>query len=348
MRTTLALGILGLCTLSLGCGPITLATRTLVLEPIHYCTTADNVMEWRRNYQLAEAAWKEAEKAADSSAEPPPLPYSPDYAKGFKDGFADYLYAGGTGEPPPLPPRHYWKLGYETPEGHQAIDDWFAGFRHGAAVACASGYRQWVTVPTSVPPREALARHAPAAAPAAMTAPAAGPEKSTEPMLPPPRTLPPSQDLDGPGQSDDVPANSPPPSVPGDPLQEGPTTGRESGYQGVPIACSRPTRHDPKRNPSSIPADTTPVAWSEVTLLRPRKLPAVYNPENDPAPPVSAIAVASNGPTLLPPRKLPSLRDSASPGWEDGRAMGALPFDLSSPLYVHYPGVPRGPVLLPK
>ena len=57
MRMRLAIGIVGLCALSQGCGPITLATRTLLIEPVHYCTTADNIAERHRNYKLAEAAW---------------------------------------------------------------------------------------------------------------------------------------------------------------------------------------------------------------------------------------------------------------------------------------------------
>ena len=100
MRMKLALGILGLCALSQGCGPLASATRILVIEPIHYGTTADNLLERRRDHKLAEAAWEDVEKANPGPA------YAPDYANGFKDGFADYLYAGGTAEPPPLPPRH--------------------------------------------------------------------------------------------------------------------------------------------------------------------------------------------------------------------------------------------------
>jgi hypothetical protein len=213
MRTKLALGILALSTFSSGCGPITLATRTLMVEPIHYCTTADNILEWRRDYKLAEAAWKEIEKATSASVEPQPLPHSPDYAKGFKDGFADYLYAGGTGEPPPLPPRQYWRMGYKTPEGHQAIEDWFAGFRHGAAAAWASGYRQWVTVPTSLPPREAAGLQ-----PIAPENTAVPPG---EPMLPPPRMLPAPRDPDKSGQEGGQPANPSPPSAPSDGPQDG-------------------------------------------------------------------------------------------------------------------------------
>src|SRR5262249_39466700 len=79
-------------------------------------------------------------------------PYSPDFQQGFLCGFADYLYAGGTGNPPPLPPRGYWKSEYETPEGRQAVQDWFEGFRTGAARARASGYRELVTVPISALP----------------------------------------------------------------------------------------------------------------------------------------------------------------------------------------------------
>jgi hypothetical protein len=173
MRMRLAIAIVGLCVLSQGCGPITLATRTLITEPVHYCTNLDNVRERHRNYKLAEAAWAEVEKgnhgqvqaacnhgfnygSADylnpgETAELAPVRYSRDYAKGFKDGFADFLYAGGTGEPPPVPPRYYWKLRYETADGHRAMEDWFAGFRHGASVARAGGYREWVTIASSVP-----------------------------------------------------------------------------------------------------------------------------------------------------------------------------------------------------
>src|SRR5256885_13183468 len=35
--------------------------------------------------------------------------------------------------PPPLPPRSYWKTQYESPEGREAVRDWFAGFRFGVA-----------------------------------------------------------------------------------------------------------------------------------------------------------------------------------------------------------------------
>src|SRR5438270_357635 len=142
MKMKRILAILGLCMLGQGCGPITLGARTLVIEPIHYCYTGTNLAELHRDYHLADESW-EAIAHAD-----PGHTYSDDYAHGFKDGFADYLYAGGTGEPPPVPPRYYWKVRYETPEGHKAIEDWFAGFRHGAEVAQHSGYREWVIIPS--------------------------------------------------------------------------------------------------------------------------------------------------------------------------------------------------------
>lgn len=78
--------------------------------------------------------------------------FSADYERGYKDGFTDYLDFGGCGEPPPVPPRRYWKNAYQTPEGHQAIQDWFAGFRNGVSDAEASGWRHFATVPSSVVP----------------------------------------------------------------------------------------------------------------------------------------------------------------------------------------------------
>jgi hypothetical protein len=177
MRFTL--GILGPCFLSIGCGPLALATHILVVEPIQYCKTADDVLERRRNYKFAEEKWHEFAQAN------PAHPSSPDYVNGFMDGFADYLYAGGTGEPPPLPPRQYWRITYETPEGHQAMEDWFAGFRHGAAVARGSGYRELVTIPSSLPITNAADLYP------SSTLPESSAPPSDENVLPPPKELAP-------------------------------------------------------------------------------------------------------------------------------------------------------------
>jgi hypothetical protein len=180
MRKTLALAIVGLCLLSGGCsGPITLAARTVVIEPIHDWARADNVIEHHRDYRLAEGTWRELVKAD------PDHVFSSDFVQGFKDGFADYVYAGGTGEPPPLPPRYYWKTRYETPQGHQAIADWFAGFRLGAELARESGYRELVMIPSSTLPMEALSPALSPRVPASPTAP------GSETLLPPPRKLTP-------------------------------------------------------------------------------------------------------------------------------------------------------------
>jgi hypothetical protein len=200
MRMRFVLGILSLCFMSFGCGPFSLATHTLIIEPIQYCQTADNILERRRDYKLAEEIWQTVAHAN------PKLPSSIDYENGFKDGFADYLYAGGTGEPPPLPPRQYWRITYETPEGHQAIGDWFAGFRLGAAVARESGYREWVTIPSSF-----RAPHADLHLSSSHIQSPAPP--SDQNVLPPPKEIPAPQ--------------SPPPPSPSPP-------GGEGGVRGSP------------------------------------------------------------------------------------------------------------------
>jgi hypothetical protein len=57
---------------------------------------------------------------------------------------------GGTGAPPPIPPRRYWKLKYRTPSGHQSVQDWYAGFRDGAAEARDCAYDRWKKIPSSL------------------------------------------------------------------------------------------------------------------------------------------------------------------------------------------------------
>jgi hypothetical protein len=71
------------------------------------------------------------------------------YAWGFRDGFAELVYAGGNGEPPAAPPRTLWRAGWRTGPGKQAADDWFAGYRHGATIAREGGYREQAVLRSS-------------------------------------------------------------------------------------------------------------------------------------------------------------------------------------------------------
>jgi hypothetical protein len=106
--------------------------------------SAEDLSESIRNRRWAAQAWDQTRDRSPETA------YSPDYERGFEDGFTHYLYRGGTGEPPPLPPRRYRWLRYQTPQGYRAIEDWYAGFRQGADVARQSGYRRWVTGPSAL------------------------------------------------------------------------------------------------------------------------------------------------------------------------------------------------------
>lgn len=144
------------------------ASRNLVEAPID---ARDDCLERERERHLGEQVWADLGKAH------PEQPYSVHYGRGFVDGFADFLYAGGNGEPPVMPPWRYRRASYETPEGTQAVEDWFAGWRHGARMAQASGLRNLVITPASALP--------PPPSPARMQA---SPERHE--TLPPPRKVP--------------------------------------------------------------------------------------------------------------------------------------------------------------
>jgi hypothetical protein len=138
-----AIVVLALSLPSTGCELALYASRDLTYEA---CLFTDHAAQTIRNCHLAEQAWDEVLRTH------PGVVFSADYASGFKDGFADFLKSGGNGDAPALPPRHYWKAVYQTPEGREAVKDWFAGFRQGTSSAKASGLRQVVTVPSSLPP----------------------------------------------------------------------------------------------------------------------------------------------------------------------------------------------------
>jgi hypothetical protein len=130
-----------------------------VIHPLQWNRFTDAMGRHLRDKSLAEEAWDEI-CSRDGDV------YSRHYRRGFFDGFNDYLDAGGTGDPPVAPPRTYWRVYFQNPEGHQAIQDWFEGFRHGASVARASGVRDYVVIPmSSLPPREIMTDEVPPADP---------------------------------------------------------------------------------------------------------------------------------------------------------------------------------------
>ncbi len=185
MRRRMALAAVALGTVSAGCGTLgeDLA-RNVTEAPLQ---AADECRPSLRDRQFARAAWLGVRGAHANQ------PYAPDYADGFQAGFAEYLDVGGNGQPPSVPPFRYRRARYQTPEGHQAIEEWFDGYREGAAAAQASGLREQNVIPLSAPPINAVAAKPGAAAPPV--------PPETAPELPPPRPVGPA-------------APAPPPSPP--------------------------------------------------------------------------------------------------------------------------------------
>ena len=191
MRRNHLLIALGLCALGAGCEtPIgsgfevwRYASRNFFEMPIE---SRDDCAERARHRHEAEAAWEKVQAAHPEQA------YTVYYGQGFRDGFADYLYAGGNGQPPVLPPWYYRRTVHETPEGIASAEDWFAGYRHGAKAAEESGLRQLVLVPTALPGQAPVVifKDTPRTNPQRPPAPAGG---AVGPTLPPPRPVPPEE-----------------------------------------------------------------------------------------------------------------------------------------------------------
>jgi hypothetical protein len=196
MRTRWLLLALGACTVNPGCSLIATACRDITYD---VKLQVQEHREEHRYRQLADEALACGTCRQGSS---------PHHVRGFRDGFIDYLRGGGSGTPPPLPPRHYWGLKFQSPAGHQAIEDWYAGYREGAAAAQASGRREFAIVPTksellpaSPPPVPPPPPPMPLPPPATLGAPlpapplleqAPPPRPGPPPALPRPTSLPPA------------------------------------------------------------------------------------------------------------------------------------------------------------
>lgn len=141
-RALVAVWILALAALP-GCTVCQQARRTMIHEPGEFSWKHDRQRSLKIYRQWADQAW-----IAENGSCPEEGLYN-DYALGFRDGFVDYVYAGGDGEPPPVPPRKFWNVAWRTPEGDEASHQWFNGYRHGAQVARAGGFRERGIVATT-------------------------------------------------------------------------------------------------------------------------------------------------------------------------------------------------------
>jgi len=100
-----------------------------------------------------------AEDAYREATGPGRRRHSDPYHDGFVDGFLDYVEAGGTGEPPYLPPFRYRLTRYRTSADGEAVTEaWYAGFRDGSGAARVSGLRELNYVPLPGPAVPADAR----------------------------------------------------------------------------------------------------------------------------------------------------------------------------------------------
>jgi hypothetical protein len=174
MKRGLCLAAVLLSALSSGCSTFFgIAVKNVTLAPLD---AASNCLRRQRLYRLAGDAFR------DLCRSQPDLTFSDDYACGFEEGFVDYLEAGGNGEPPPNPPPRYRRVRFDNPAGRQAQQDYYAGFRHGSAVARDTGLRDLIIVPPGQEP-------APATDPDQQLR-RNPPREAAEETLPPPRAEP--------------------------------------------------------------------------------------------------------------------------------------------------------------
>jgi hypothetical protein len=186
MRLKRYLALLGLCAVAPGCAPLKQVAQVTICQPIAYCMHMDEYVSLCRDRELADEAWAHFQSAI------PDCQYSEDFADGFKTGFADYVFAGGNGEPPVVPPRYFWRPSYESPVGQQMMLDWFRGYRHGVAVAKESGYREAVVIPASDMLQPS---YQPIATTHARPVPMPGADELVPEQLPPPKDFPGPKEL---------------------------------------------------------------------------------------------------------------------------------------------------------
>jgi hypothetical protein len=214
---------------AVGCSTCEQARRTLLEEPAEYSWRKDRNRSLKTYRQWANEVWRTESAACGQRV------IAEEYILGFRDGFVDYVYAGGEGNPPPVPPRRFWNVAWRTPEGQAAAGDWFAGYRHGSAAARDGGYRQRALVQSSYRCVDPFAWGPPPSALPASARPMPGGEELSTPIEPMPAPPPGDDAFEG---------MLPGPPAPGDVDQSGvdqPLNGPDgpARLQGSPEAAAR-------------------------------------------------------------------------------------------------------------
>lgn len=155
-----------------GCTWIPYAMRNVTNAPLGV------VADYRYRAQACALARRALEECAGSHA------YSSPYRHGFEAGFIYQTQRDGTGEPPALPPCRYRYPVLKTPEQHQQIMDWHAGFRHGAEVSKAGRWHERILIPVDQPTRVTPPRFSVDVIPYPPARPAVGTAEELPPPLP--------------------------------------------------------------------------------------------------------------------------------------------------------------------
>ena len=214
--------LIGLSVLATGCSGLENAPHPLVRDHLQYGVKSNEHRKWSRVRKLADQNWAMHCGTGGVAS-------SPDYAQGFKDGFADQLYYGGPCTAPSVPPKRYWNDHYRSPAGYQAIQQWYAGFREGAYASRISGQRQLATIPSDhgesylagmpqyaepLPHRQPT----PAGPPQTTGSQATGPQTTSPQQIPAPMS-------NGPTPADSTPTAPQPPQNPLPPAAQAPAGG---------------------------------------------------------------------------------------------------------------------------
>ncbi len=142
-RGSLVIGLLSALIWLPGCSVWQLAHRTMYSELRDYPQVTDGKLACRQYQRWAKDEWTQVVQESGGG-------FSSDYGSGFIQGFVDQVYAGGKAQAPAIPPRKYWRIGYRNARGERAVEDWYAGFRHGARIAREGGYREQSVIPSSL------------------------------------------------------------------------------------------------------------------------------------------------------------------------------------------------------